>query len=128
MKVSRSPLSEKSIGTVLIALAGPLTIWALHFAVVYGIHPVFCVIVGGSRAGLSMQIAVFIATLAALLALLALIFKPEGVIPDARDESTQENPLSFLIGVMRLLSLLSLFGVLWAGSAAIFLPACQSLV
>jgi hypothetical protein len=29
---------------------------------------------------------------------------------------------------MRLMALLSVFGVLWAGSAALLLPACESIV
>jgi uncharacterized membrane protein len=122
MKVSKPPVSDPSIGVVLIALAGPLAVWALHFAVVYGLHPVFCLMIGGSRAGLWMQMAVIAATLAALLALLLLMLKPGAVLPAPDDE-----PLSFLTGVMRLLSLLAFFGVAWAGSAAIFLPACKSL-
>lgn len=127
MTVSRPPFSEKSIGTVLIALAGPIAIWALHFAVLYGLQPVFCSIIEGSRVGLWGQIAVIATTLAALLALLLLIIKPEVVLPDAGGEAASRNSLYFLRSVMRLLSLLSLFGVIWAGSAAFFLPACLSL-
>ncbi|WP_020561848.1 hypothetical protein [Methylosarcina fibrata] len=122
MKLSGSPCSEPSIGVVLIALAGPLAVWALHFAVVYGLHPAFCLVIDGSRAGLWVQMAVIAATLAALTTLLLLMLKPEIVLPGPEDE-----PLSFLTGVMRLLSLLAFFGVTWAGSAAIFLPACRAL-
>lgn len=123
MKIAKPPVSEPSIGVALIALAGPLVVWALHFAVVYGLHPAFCLTVGDSRAVLWMPMAVFAATLMALLALLLLMLKPEAVLPEPEDE-----PLSFLTGVMRLLSLLAFFGVAWAGSAAIFLPACETLL
>ena len=128
MKASKPPLSEKSVGTVLIALIGPLMIWALHFSVVYGAHHIVCATLAGNHVGFWMQTVVSVATVVALLALLLLIVKPDVVLRMKRDGAMPENPRSFLTGVMRLLALMSLFGVLWAGSAAFFFPACKSLV
>lgn len=123
IKASKPPFSEKSVGTVLIALIGPLTIWALHFAVVFGIQPFFCTAFDGNRSGFWVQLAVIFATVAALLTLMSLIMKPNAMLHMDRGE----NSRSFLIGVMRLLALLCFVGVLWAGSAAFFLPACKML-
>jgi len=128
MKASKPPFSEKSVGTVLIALIGPLMIWALHFSVVYGAHHLVCAALAGNSVGFGMQTAVSVATVAALLALLLLIVKPDVVLRMKRDEAMPKNSRLFLTDVMRLLALLSLFGVLWAGSAAFFFPACMSLV
>jgi len=128
MKTSKPPIFEKSVGTVLIALIGPLMIWALHFSVVYGAHHIFCATLAGNCVVFLMQTAVSVVTVAALLALLLLIVKPDVVLRIKRDEAMPKNSWSFLTGVMRLLAMLSLFGVLWAGSAAFFFPACKSLV
>jgi uncharacterized membrane protein YjgN (DUF898 family) len=123
MTASKSPFSEKSVGTVAIALVGPSFVWGLHFAAVYAIQSLFCDIFGGSRAAYQAQMAVIAATVAALLILLLLIAKPAAVLRMNRPETS----LSFLAGVMRLLALLSFFGVLWAGSAALLVPACTQL-
>jgi uncharacterized membrane protein len=121
MMASKPPFSEKSVGTVVIALVAPSFIWGLHLAAVYAIQPVFCDVIGGVRAGYGSQMAVITVTIAALLALLLLIVKPQVVL--RMNEKDSSRP--FLTGVMRLLALLSFFGVLWAGSAAFFLPACK---
>lgn len=123
MMASKPPFSEKSVGTVAIALVIPSFIWGLHFAAVYAIQPVFCDVIGGVRAGYGSQMAVIAVTIAALLALLLLIVNPQVVLRMDREGSSRP----FLTGVMRLLALLSFFGVLWAGSAAFFLPACKLL-
>lgn len=128
MKASKLPFSEKSVGTVLIALIGPLMLWALHFSAVYVAHHVVCATLSGSHAGYLMLAVVSVATVASLLALLLFIVKPDVVLRMKRGEAMPKNSQSFLIGVMRLLALLSIFGVLWAGSAAFFFPACKSLV
>lgn len=113
---------------MLIALIGPLMLWALHFSVVYGAHHIICATVTGNRTGHLMLVAVIVATVAALLALLLLIVKPHVVLGIKRDQEISKNSRLFLTDVMRLLALLSFFGVLWAGSAVFFLPACKWLV
>jgi hypothetical protein len=120
---SKPPSSEKSVGTVAMALVAPSFIWGLHFAVVYAMQPLFCEVIGGSLAGHWAQIGVIAATAAALLALLLLVAKPGTVLRVNRSDVS--GP--FLAGVMRLLALLSCFGVSWAGAAALVLPACTSL-
>lgn len=123
MRASKPPFSEKSVGTVAIALVAPSFIWGLHFAAVYAVQPVFCEIIGGVRAGDGAQTAVIAVTAVALLALLLLILKPHAAL--RMQEADRSRP--FLTGIMRLLALLSFVGVLWAGSAVFFLPACKLL-
>jgi hypothetical protein len=123
MTASKPPFPEKSIGTVAIALVAPSFIWGLHFAAVYAVQPVFCEVIGGVRAGDGAQAAVIAVTVVALLALLLLILKPHAAL--RMHETDRSRP--FLTGIMRLLALLSFVGVLWAGSAAFFLPACKLL-
>lgn len=126
IKVSKPASSGQSVGTVLIALIGPLTIWALHFSLLYGAHHIVCVTRGDSPAGFLMPAAASVATLAALLGLLFLIVKADVVLRVPAEESTAKQSRTFLTGVMRLLAILCCFGVIWAGSAAWFLPTCTS--
>jgi len=44
-----------------------------------------------------------------------------------RDQVRQETTKEFFAGIMRLLALLSVFGVLWSGIALFFLPTCASV-
>lgn len=126
MTASKHPLSKESVITLVIALAGPL-IWGLHFGIVYATHHLICLLTGNSAA-LWAQLAVIAATLVALLALLLAIVKPSILLRMTGSGSGSETSRSFLAGIMRLLALLSIFGVFWAGSAALFLPACESIV
>ncbi|MEF3077040.1 hypothetical protein V2P20_18590 [Methylobacter sp. Wu1] len=126
MTASKHPFSGESVGILLITLAGPL-IWGVHFGMVYALHHFICLLTGNSAAFWA-QSAIIAATLAALLALLLAVFKPEIIQRLVRYETAQKISQSFLTGVMRLMALLSVFGVLWAGSAALLLPACESIV
>lgn len=126
MTTLKPPFPERSVTTLLLSLAGPL-IWALHFAVVYGIQHVACATLGGHRADFWIQTSVIVATVVALLALLLIIVKPNAVLRIDREGRMSQNTQALLLGIMRLLTLLSFFGVLWAGVAVFFLPACGSL-
>lgn len=126
MTTLKQPFPERSVGTLLLSLAGPL-IWALHFAVVYGVQHVACATLGGNRADFWIQTSVIVATVVALLSLLLIIVKPDVVLRIDRNGGMSQNTQVLLLGIMRLLALLSFFGVLWAGVAAFFLPACGSL-
>lgn len=126
MTASKQPIPEKSVGTLLLSLTGPL-IWALHFAVVYGVQHVGCAEPGEKHADFWIQASVIVATLVALLALLLIIAKPKLVHSINRDGEMSQNTQALLLSIMRLLALLSFFGVLWAGIAVFFLPACGVL-
>lgn len=125
MTTSKQPFSEKFIGIVLLSLAGPF-IWVLHFAVVYGVQHIACVTLG-NRADFWVGTSIIVITVVALLALVLLIVKPDILQRLDRDQIRQESTKEFFSGTMRLLALLSFFGVLWAGIALFFLPACGSL-
>jgi|GEM_PF-498436 len=121
MRASPPPSSKQAVGTVLVALIGPLTIWAQHFFVVYGAHHLVCATPAGNYIGFGMQTAESVTTVAALLALLLLIVKPDVVLRMKRDEAMPKDSRLFLTEV-RLLD-----GVLGAGNAAFFSrPACRS--
>ncbi|WP_020158316.1 hypothetical protein [Methylobacter marinus] len=126
MTAPKPPFAGKPLGALLIAMAGPL-VWALHFAVVYGTQHVVCATLAGSRAAFWVYLAVFAATAVALPVLLLLIAKPGIARHTVRRGAVTKRAQAFLTGIMRLLALLSFFGVLWAGSAALLLPACASL-
>ncbi|WP_333874762.1 hypothetical protein [Methylobacter sp.] len=125
MTTSNQQFSEKFIGIALFSLAGPF-IWVLHFAVVYGVQHAACVTLG-IRADFWVETAVIVITVVALLALVLLIAKPDILQRLDRDQIRQETTRVFFSGAMRLLALLSFFGVLWSGIALFFLPACGSL-
>ncbi len=110
----------------LFSLFGPL-LWTAHFGLVYGGQHVGCAtpvsldpawVIGGIVA----------ATFAAAAPLLVGAVWPHRL---ARlfglTETDNSGVYPFLVGATRLLSLLSLFGVLWAGAAAAFLPSCPAL-
>ncbi|MGR8942113.1 MAG: hypothetical protein ACU83V_12505 [Gammaproteobacteria bacterium] len=124
---SPSPSSEPSVAIVLVALIGPLTLWALHFSVLYGAHHLLCATLAGSRAADVLPATVSGATVAALFGLLLMIVRPEVVLRMTANEAVSSHSRLLLTGVMRVLALLCCFGVLWAGSAAFLLPACASL-
>ncbi|MDO9047093.1 MAG: hypothetical protein Q7U66_05060 [Methylobacter sp.] len=126
MTTSKQQFPEKFIGIALLSLAGPF-IWVLHFAVVYGVQHIACVTLG-NRADFWVETSVIVITVAALLALLLLILKPDILQYLDRNQVRQETTKVFFSGIMRLLALLSFFGVLWAGIALFFLPACGSVV
>ena len=126
MTTSKPAFSEKFIGIALLALAGPF-IWVVHFAVVYGVQHIACATLG-NRAEFWLETSIIVVTIVALLALLALIVKPDDILQYLdRNQLRQETTKIFFSGMMRLLALLSFFGVLWVGLALFFLPICASL-
>jgi hypothetical protein len=128
MSELRHRFSEKSVGTVVVALTGPLIVWGVHFGVVYSAHHLSCTLLSGHDAVYWAQRAVIIATVTALLALLLLILKPYFVLGIDRDGAMTDASRSFLPGVMRMLALLSYLAVLYVGGASFFIPACESIV
>lgn len=125
MTASNQQASEKFIGVALLSLAGPL-IWVLHFAVVYGVQHIVCFTLG-NRADFWVEVSIIAITVAALLALVLLIAKPDILQYPDNGRIGQETTKMFFSGIMRLMALLSFFGVLWSGIALFFLPACGSV-
>lgn len=125
MNASNPQFSEKFIGIALLALAGPF-IWVLHFAVVYGVQHIACV-TQVKHADFWVEISIIVITVAALLALVLLIAKPDMLERLDSGRIRQETTSVFLSGIMRLMALLSIFAVLWTGIALFFLPTCGSV-
>lgn len=125
MATSKQVFSEKFIGIALFSLAGPF-IWVLHFAVVYGVQHIACVTLKND-ADFWVEISIIVITVAALAALALLIFIPDILQRLDNNQARQETTKELLSGMMRLLALLSFFGVLWSGIALFFLPTCGSV-
>lgn len=125
MTTSKPAISEKFIGIALLSLAGPF-IWVVHFAVVYGVQHIACATFE-NRAEFWVAASIIVVTVVALLALLVLIVKPDVLQYLDRNQIRQETTKEFFSAIMRLLALLSFFGVLWSGIALFFLPACGSI-
>lgn len=126
MNTSNQQFSEKFIGIALLSLAGPF-IWVLHFAVLYGVQHIACVTLG-NYADFWVKAWIIVITVAALLALVLLIAKPDILQRLDSGQIRQATTKEFFSETMRLLALLSFFGVLWSGIALFFLPTCGSVV
>lgn len=116
---------ERFWRATLFSLLGPL-LWALHFGAVYGGQHVAC----AAETGLSFQLirtGIISATAVVAAPLLFASIAPRRTLKIFGLCGYDEPMRCFLAGTMRLLSLLSFFGVVWAGSAALFLDACPAL-
>ena len=115
------------VRALLGLLAGP-SIWAGHFGFVYGGHAALCG--AGDRLPLvgraDLPWLLLAATGGAVMVLLALALSRRLT---GRLIGTSDLPeeADFLVRVARLLSALSLFGVLASGAGMIVLPGCQLL-
>ena len=108
-----------------ITLIGPFT-WALHFAAVYGVQHMACSVMG-KNAEAVVQTFVCVASVIGLMILAVPLLAPQ--LPERvfSWSNVQSETSHFLLSVMRLLTLLSLLGVVWAGLTVFFLPECVSL-
>jgi hypothetical protein len=110
------------VGTTAFCLVGPL-VWAIHFGVVYGVHHVACR--STQISGRSIELVVLLASGVALAFLAAAALMPTPLAHALRAWHGRGKLAEFLVGTMRLLALLSMFGIGWAGSAALYLSACS---
>ena len=116
-------------GTILYLLAGPL-IWAGHLFLIYGQQSALCSFRFTGVADVDTWLIQAVAggvTLLAALALLYLLWQPGQVARLFRATPHMDDDHSFHSKVMRLLSALSLAGVLWAGGSALMLDPCGPL-
>ena len=98
-------------------------IWALHLATVYGLHSFGCArnLFGPGAAGTDRLWYVIVA--ATVLGVIGIVAGAAATLPsDLPDEEPR-----FERGVVISLAVLSLFGVLAAGAAGVFVPACVPL-
>jgi hypothetical protein len=110
-------------GALLFVCAGPL-VWAAHLFAVYGAHALVCARIPAHAAVLPV---LFVAlTLAALAPLAYAVWRPDASARMFRG-NRRGGESEFLTALMRLLALLSLAGILWAGAATLTLPYCGQL-
>jgi hypothetical protein len=120
-----------SVASALVyLLAGPL-IWAGHLFLVYAPQSVLCAFrfTGIASVGpMLIQAVVVSVTVLAAAALLLTIWQPRATARLLRAAGFLDGESgAFMVSVMRLLSALSLAGVLWAGVTVFFLQACPQL-
>ena len=115
---------------LLYLLAGPL-VWAAHLFLVYAPQSALCAFRITRPVTIEpLLITVYVAAVTALAAavLVLALWRPgtTASLFRARRFLDGENG-QFMISVMRLLSVLSLAGVLWAGATALLLDPCPQL-
>jgi hypothetical protein len=121
-------MSATSISTIratLFALFGPLT-WGVYFLVVYGGHASLCA--AGDRLPLidagALPLLLVTATVGALVILAIGLLSPPTVLHLLRAKPAPNEELAFLTAIMRVLTALSLIGVLLAAMAIATVPLC----
>lgn len=115
---------------LLFLMAGPL-LWLGHLFLVYALQSMLCAfrITGtASVEPLVIETAIVLLTLAAAGGLGLSIWQPPLTARVLRAAGLLhgENG-AFMVSVMRLLSALSLAGVLWAGASVLLLETCPQL-
>jgi hypothetical protein len=121
---AQEPAKEPPVASaILFLLTGPI-LWAGHLTLVYALQSVTCAIGAFQSAATIIPAFVASATLVAAMLILVAIWLPGRL---TRYRSGRGESQTFLNSVARLLSILSLTGVLWTGSAAFALEACSQL-
>lgn len=112
------------IGGILFLLAGPI-LWALHFLAIYGAQSTLCAL-GEPGLGIlnSVNVAIIGATVVGVTVLGWLVIAPNAL---QRMMSDAQSSDTFIISVMRLLTLLSIVAIIWEGAAFSLLPACDQV-
>lgn len=114
--------------TILFITAGPI-LWAFHFLLVYGSQSALCA-VGGQGAGNTMETIatgwVIAATLAIAPPLAVFLWKPALIATLLRFRA-EEAEQAFAFRVFRVVSFLSLVGVLFACAASLIIAPCAQL-
>lgn len=118
----RSGRGRSTVPTLIYLLFGP-SVWGLHLLAIYGPQSLLC------ARGLDGAVAPLVgaATLICVLLLLAALLAPGRLGQLLRATGWPEAQRSFNEGVVRVLAVLSLFGVLAGGATVLFLPACPGL-
>ena len=133
MKPGKMQRGEDPAGVapaLIFMVAGPL-LWAGHLLLVYTLQSMSCAfrITGTARVDpFVVELAIIVLTLAAAAALLLSIWQPRATARLLRAAAFLEGENgAFMVSVTRLLSALSLAGVLWAGATVLLLETCPQL-
>lgn len=113
--------TASSVGTLVYLTIGPI-LWGLHLFTVYGLQPVLC-----SRSAPANTTFVAITTVVLLGLLLAVMLWPHAVARLLHARAASRASRRFHRRVVRWAGLLSAAGIVWAGAAALIVPACQGL-
>jgi len=116
-------------GAILYLLAGPI-IWAAHLLLVYGPQSALCAFrVTGMAAAEPWLISALVAgvTVLAMAAIALILWRPRRTARFFRFDTASDGQRSFVISVMRLLAVLSLIGIAWAGATTLLLAPCAQL-
>lgn len=116
---------EKFWRATVYSLFGPL-LWTFHFGLVYGGQHVACAQTVSADPAL-IKTGIVAATIAVGAPLLFASLRPRSLMKLFGLADDGADSRIFFVRTMSALSLLSLFGVIWAGAAAAFLPACPAL-
>lgn len=124
----KNPAQEAPIASaILFLLSGPI-LWAGHLLLVYGFQSVTCVVGNGAVAPSALiQTAVVLVTLGAISLLCFGLFFPGRLAHMLRYKMPDPHNRTFSIRVERLLSLLSLAGVIWSGTSIFLIDVCGLL-
>lgn len=120
---SRDATPRSSLFVAMLVALGPVFIWALHFGATYAAQHTAC------SMGIAESVVVLVAatTFAALAGILILRM----VVRQKRNgqaEAVDQNSVTrFVDRVGQLLSVLASVAILWAGTAVLILPPCETL-
>lgn len=125
MTQERPHKSERFWFVTIFSLFGPI-IWTLHLGAIYGVQHVACALSPRADSLLALLVTLG-ATFAALFALAFFGLRPALLRRWMSRVGLSASVSDFLVAVARLLVLLSFFGVLWEGAAALFIAECPAL-
>ncbi|MBB2971395.1 hypothetical protein [Mesorhizobium sp. RMAD-H1] len=117
------------VGAILYLLVGPI-IWAGHLLLVYGPQSALCAFrITGMAAAEAWLISGLVmgVTVIAMAAIAVILWRPHRTARLFRFHTASDDNRSFAISVMRVLGVLSLFGVAWAGATTLLLDPCAQL-
>jgi hypothetical protein len=107
--------------TALWLLVGPV-VWALHFTILYGAHTLLCA-VRGPDGGRAVMLVAVVATGAALAMLAVAMLGARSPRAEA-GSSDRTAAAAFVRSATSWLIVLSAIAIVWAGAAALVVPAC----
>lgn len=118
-------MKQTNNNRVALLIVGPLSIWALHFGVLYAVQHVVCATTP-STAHVLLTIATVLATLLAYAGLAAIALWPRMTLGRAHEKCCPDTK-SLLVSIARTTALLSAVAVAWAATSLFVLPTCPSL-
>jgi hypothetical protein len=123
--MDRFPIRRSATGALVFLLLGPIT-WSVHFFVLYTGHASICALTGGAGTGWIKIIIVGVTALC-LAALAAIMIQARPLYRRLTGHQGEDEEAAFLVTGTRVMSFLSLLGVVWAGATVLIVPICAQL-